>query len=380
MTAIPSALLAATLTATIAFAPSAGAEVLFIPGTGSSKPTAANTTTLGWLDDGRYGTGPAYCLCNSHDYPARLGPGEGQESIDRGTESTVQFLLAHPDVDEVVGGSQGAMVAYRAVADPRLAGRHLSVRLYADPYTPGTGAVSRVPNGWDVPATGLKGGVPQQPGADVTVTSVSHKWDPVAYFPRYQWTYFFTLPTAALGFIVYHGALGGPYGAMGIDYTSATVTHNGNETIIRINDRLTPYGQLAVIVATAVGGPQAGHVVGTLIKPLDDIADGFLSMGGQWDKGVATPVPTPRVAVKQVQGVVNGFVRAAQDFAAIPQRLNQPARKPAPVAAITPAKKPKKPQSNPVHNTIKTIQGALNNTIKTWAPKPKQQKKSGAVA
>jgi len=376
---VKSSAVAATLTATIAFAPSAGAEVLFIPGTGSSKPTAANATTLGWLDDGRYGSGPAYCMCNSHDYPARLGPGEGQESIDRGTESTVQFLLAHPDVDEVVGGSQGAMVAYQAVADPRLAGRHLSVRLYADPYTPGTGAVSRVPNGWDVPATGLKGGVPQQPGPDVTVTSVSHKWDPVAYFPRYQWTYAWTLPTAALGFIVYHGALGGPYGAMGIDYTNATVTHNGNETLIRINDKLTPYGQLAVIVATAVGGPQAGRVVGTLIKPLDDIADGFLSMGGQWDKGVATPVPTPQVAVKQVQGVVNGFVRAAQDFAAIPQRLNQPVKKPTPVAAITPAKKPKKPQSNPVNDTTKTVRGAINNTIKTWAPKPKPQKKSGAV-
>jgi hypothetical protein len=313
-------------------------------------------------------------MCNSHDYPARLGPGEGQESINRGTESTVQFLLAHPDVDEVVGGSQGAMVAYQAAADPRLAGRRLSVRLYADPYTPGTGAVSRVPDGWDVPATGLKGGVPQQPGAGVDVVSVSHRWDPVAHFPKYQWTYFFTLPTAALGFIVYHGALGGPYGAMGIDYTNATVTHNGNETIVRINDKLTPYGQLAVIVATAVGGPQAGHVVGTLVKPLDDIADGFLSMGGQWDKGVATPVPTPQVAVKQVQGVVNGFVRAAQDFAAIPQRLNQPVKKPQPVPLA--AKPAKKPSANPVHNTIKTIRGAIDNTIKAWAPKPKPQKKS----
>jgi hypothetical protein len=166
---------------------------------------------------------------------------------------------------------------------------------------------------------------------------------------------------------------------MGIDYTNATVTHNGNETIIRINDKLTPYGQLAVIVATAVGGPQAGHVVGTLIKPLDDIADGFLSMGGQWDKGVATPVPTPQIAVKQVRGVVNGFVRAAQDFAAIPQRLNRPVKKPTPVAAITPAKKPNKPQSNPVNDTIKTVRGAVNNTIKTWTPKPKPGKKGGAA-
>jgi hypothetical protein len=56
---IPSTLLAATLAAAIIATPPAGAEVLFIPGTGSSKPTAANATTLGWLDDGRYGTGPA---------------------------------------------------------------------------------------------------------------------------------------------------------------------------------------------------------------------------------------------------------------------------------------------------------------------------------
>lgn len=45
----------------------------------------------------------------------------------------------------------------------------------------------------------------------------------------------------------------------------------------------------------------------------------------------------------------------------------------------TSAKKPNKPQSNPVRDTIKTVRGALDNTIKTWAPKPKQQKKSGAA-
>lgn len=362
------------------------AETVFVPGTGGTKPHAASATTLGWLDGQRYGTGPVYCLCDSADYPARLGPGEGDASLSTGRESLVRFLIAHPEVDQVTGGSQGSMVIYRALSDPRLADRHLSVRLYSNPDTPGTGVTARFP-GQQIPTTGITGGTPTQPSSpNIDITSISHEWDPVAYFPKYAWTYAFTLPAAVAGFLAYHGALGGPYGAMGIDYTGAEVTQSGNLTVIKLRDPFTPYGQLAVIAATMIAGPQAGHVVGTLIKPVDDIAAGFLKLGGQDEPGAATFAPTPQVAVKQVQGLVNSFGKAAKDFAAIPGKLAAgpkitppkptaiPAIKPdlVPLAATRPKPTTKRPSTNPVADTIKTVRGIT----KQLAPKPKakQQK------
>jgi hypothetical protein len=278
------------------------------------------------------------------------------------------------------------MVIYRALSDPRLAGRHLSVRLYSNPDTPGTGGTARFP-GQQIPTTGVTGGTPVQPtDPNMDITSISHEWDPVAYFPKYAWTWAFTLPAAAVGFITYHGATGGPYGAMGIDYTGATVTKDGNLTVIKLRDPFTPYGQLAVIAATMVAGPQAGHVVGTLIKPLDDIAAGFLKFGGQDVPGAATFAPTPQVAAKQAQGLVDSFGKAARDFAAIPQRLAAgPVKSPKPTAVpavkptlvpVTATKpKPRKPSANPVHDTIKTIQGISKQF--TPKPKAKQQKSEG---
>ncbi|WP_260938328.1 PE-PPE domain-containing protein [Mycolicibacterium llatzerense] len=364
----------------------AHADVLFVPGTGGTKPHAAADVDLSWLDGGRYGSQPAECLCDSALYPARLGPGEGDKSLAVGQESFVQYLLAHPEVDQVAGGSQGSMVVYRALSDPRLAGRRLSVRLYSNPDTPGTGVTARFPRE-DIPTTGLTGGTPVQPtDPNVDITSISHEWDPVAYFPKYAWTYAFTLPAAVAGFLAYHGALGGPYGAMAIDYDGATVTKDGNLTVIKLRDPFTPYGQLAVIAATMVAGPQAGHVVGTLIKPLDDIAAGVLKFGGQDVPGAATFAPTPQVAAKQVQGLVDSFGKAAKDFAAIPQRLAAgPVKSPKPTAvpAIKPTlvpvtatkPKPRKPSANPIHDTIKTVQGALKQF--TPKPKAKQQKSEG---
>lgn len=237
MTAATNRLLAYIATGAMlaaATSPAARAETVFVPGTGGTKPHAASATTLGWLDGQRYGTGPVYCLCDSADYPARLGPGEGDASLSTGRESLVRFLVAHPEVDQVTGGSQGSMVIYRALSDERLADRHLSVRLYSNPDTPGTGVTARFP-GQQIPTTGITGGTPIQPSnPNIDITSISHEWDPVAYFPKYAWTYAFTLPAA-------------------------------------------------------------------------------------------------------------------------------------------------KPQSNPVNDTIKTVRGAINNTIKTWAPKPKAQRKSGAA-
>lgn len=381
----------AALAATMTAAPHAQAETLFVPGTGGTKPHAAATIGLSWLDDGRYGTDPALCLCDSADYPALLGPGVGDKSLATGRDSLVEFLLAHPEVDQVTGGSQGSMVIYRALSDPRLAGRKLSVRLYSNPDTPGTGGTARFP-GQDIPTTGIKGGTPAAPSnPDIDITSISHEWDPVAYFPKFGWTYAWTLPAAVAGFIAYHGALGGPYGAMGINYDGAEITHVGGMTVVKLRDPFTPYGQLAVIAATAVGGPQAGHVVGTLIKPVDDIAAGFLKLGGQDEPGAAAFAPTPQVAIKQLQQLGGAFGKAAKDFAAIPQRLAAgpktiktlpPTAVPSvtpdlvPLSATAPAKsaaakppKPKRPTSNPVHDTVKTVRGALTRPL--TPPKPK---------
>lgn len=404
--------LAAALTGT----PQAQAQTLFVPGTGGTAPHAAAATSLAWLDGGRYGTDPVYCLCDSADYPAKLGPGEGDKSIAAGQESVVRFLLAHPDVDQVTGGSQGSMVILRALSDPRLAGRKLSVRLYSNPDTPGTGATARFP-GQQIPTTGVTGGTPTIPNnPDVDITSVSHEWDPMAYFPKYAWTYAWTLPAAAVGFIVYHGALGGPYGAMGINYDGAEITQVGGMTVVKLRDPFTPYGQLAVIAATAIGGPQAGHVVGTLIKPIDDIAGGFLKLGGQDEPGAATFAPTPQAAMKQLQQLGDAFGKAAKDFAAIPSKLKAgpktiatppptaiPSTAPdmVPLSSTVPAMpvtagaekpeatsstqsakpsstKPKRPapkaSGNPVHDTVKTVQGAL----KRFAPKPKPATKASS--
>ncbi|WP_260931979.1 PE-PPE domain-containing protein [Mycolicibacterium llatzerense] len=389
MTATTNRLLACIATSAVLAAGSsapARAETVFVPGTGGTKPHAAATIGLGWLDGGRYGTDPALCLCDSSQYPALLGPGVGDKSLATGRDSLVEFLVAHPEVDQVTGGSQGSMVIYRALSDPRLAGRHLSVRLYSNPDTPGAGGTARFP-GQQIPTTGVTGGTPVQPtDPNFDITSISHEWDPVAYFPKYAWTWAFTLPAAAVGFITYHGATGGPYGAMGINYDGAEVTHSGNLTVIKLRDPFTPYGQLAVIAATMVAGPQAGHVVGTLIKPLDDIAAGVLKFGGQDVPGAATFAPTPQVAAKQVQGLVDSFGKAAKDFAAIPQRLAAgPVKSPKPTAvpAIKPTlvpvtatkPKPRKPSANPIHDTIKTVQGALKQF--TPKPKAKQQKSEG---
>lgn len=389
MTATTSRLLACVATGAVLAATTsipARAETVFVPGTGGTKPHAAATISLGWLDGGRYGTDPALCLCDSAQYPALLGPGVGDKSLATGRDSLVEFLVAHPGVDQVTGGSQGSMVIYRALSDPRLSGRRLSVRLYSNPDTPGTGGTARFP-GQQIPTTGVTGGTPQQPtDPNMDITSISHEWDPVAYFPKYAWTWSFTLPAAAVGFITYHGATGGPYGAMGINYDGAEVTKDGNLTVIKLRDPFTPYGQLAVIAATMVAGPQAGHVVGTLIKPLDDVAAGVLKFGGQDVPGAATFAPTPQVAAKQVQGLVDSFGKAAKDFAAIPQRLAAgPVKSPKPTAipAIKPTlvpvtatkPKPRKPSANPVHDTIKTIQGITKQF--TPKPKAKQQKTEG---
>mgnify|MGYP003385963002 CR=1 FL=1 len=341
MTTTPTKLAAAVLTtAALTITPVAhAANVVFIPGTGSTTPGTTQDLTVGaWIENGRYGSGPVDCICDSTQYPATLGPGQGQQSVDAGVEATVAYVLAHPEVTELVGGSQGAMVAYRAAGDPRLADRALTVRIYANPDTPGTGVIARTPSDGTVTWADLRGGVPPQPSnPGTTTTSISHEWDPVAYFPRYQWTYAFTFPTAVLGFLIYHGDLGT------IDYTDAEVSTDGTLTTIKLKDPLTPWGQLAVMLVSRVLGPDVARVVGTLIKPVDDIARGFLALGGQWDPGLSTFAPTPDVAAGQLSGIVNGFVKAVQDTIDIPRKLTTQPAPPvtqAPVVPVAPASVP----------------------------------------
>lgn len=403
LTAATAVLASAALTV-----PSAHAAAIFVPGTGSTKPNAPAKVDMAWLDWGRYGTEPMLCLCDSRDYPAKLGPGDGQKSMDTGTESLVQRLLADPTLDEVVAGSQGDMVAIRAASDPRVteelrrSGRKLTLHLYSDPDNPHYGAMGRFP-GIDIPFVGIKGGDAPVPGPDVTVVSTSHENDPVSYFPKFAITYLWTLPAAAADFIAYHGALnGGDYGAGGINYDGAEVTVDGNRTTIMLRDPFTGYGQLAVVAVRAVAGPQAAFTFGTLIKPVDDIAAGFIALGGQHEKGAVALAPTPQFVMKTL---AKGFENAAKDFAAIPSKLKAgpkplvstpptaiPSTTPdlvplsaKPVAPtsdktagnttpikVKPQVKPRapKPSGNPVHDTIKTVQGAL----KAFAPKPTKPK------
>lgn len=245
---------------------------------------------------------------------------------------------------------------------------------------------------------------------------------PIANAPKYQASYLWTVPTGIVGFLVYHGALGGPYGAMQINYDGATVTKVGNHTVITLKDPLTPWGQLATIVVSNVAGERAGFVFQTLIKPADDVLSGFLKATGGYDvPGVATVGPsTAGELAHAAQHLVNGFTNAAKDFAAIPSKLASgpkpkvttppaPASVPAstPSAAssitlsadqtakavtppkttkpqvdrdatpikVTPRTKPKT-SGNPVHDTVKTVQGVL----KQFAPKhaPKAPKAKGA--
>ena len=416
--------------------PHAQAAALFVPGTGSTTSGGADTVDLSWLDGGRLGA-TAACICDSNQYPAALGPGVGNDSVARGKEAVVQYLLAHPEVDTVVGGSQGAGVAYEAAMDPRLAGRTLHLRLYSNMDTPGTGARARGVKGQDIPFTGLEGGeTPNTSGPGVDITSTNHEWDPIANAPKYQASYLWTVPTGIVGFLVYHGALGGPYGAMQINYDGATVTKTGNHTVITLKDPLTPWGQLATIVVSNVAGERAGFVFQTLIKPADDVLSGFLKATGGYDvPGVATVGPTtPRELQHAAQHLINGFTKAAQDFAAIPARLAagpkpkvttppasaeppastpssassitltaeqtakavskpkaedaEPAKvdkaehepapikvdKPAPTKADKPQRSAPKASGNPVHDTVKTVQGAL----KRFAPKPKPAPKAAS--
>jgi hypothetical protein len=412
----PTALVAAALTAGIAFAPlaqAAGTDTLFVPGTGSTKKGASDKVDAAWLDGGRWGKDPVYCICDSDQYPAALGPGVGQASADQGKESTVQFLLAHPEVKNVIAGSQGGGVAYEAVNDPRLAGRELNVVLYSDMDAP-NGMRARAVGVNDIPFVGLRGGVPvTQNDPSKAVTDIGHEWDPVFRSPKYQASWVVTIPTGMVGFIVYHSALGGPYGAMQIDYAGAKVEKAADgRTIITIKDPLTPWGQLATILVTNVAGPKVGFAFQTLIKPVDDIAAGVLNaVGGYDEKGGATVGPTSAGEVQRMaQRFADGFTNAAKDFAAIPQKLSQgpkpkvttppslpaaetpvavetPVVEKAQVAKVTPqvkttprtkAPKPFGGPGNPVHDTIKTVQGAINNTVKTWSPKPKKASETKA--
>lgn len=333
---IPTALAAAVLSIAVVAPPSASASVLYIPGTGGTTPGTTQDLTVGpWIDNGRYGSGPLDCICDSSQYPATLGPGQGQQSVDAGVEATVAYVLAHPEVTELVGGSQGAMVAYRAAGDPRLADRALTLRIYSNPDTPGTGVTARTPSNGTVTWADTRGGVPAQPSnPGTTTTSISHEWDPIAYFPRYQWTYAFTFPTAVLGFLIYHGDLGN------IDYTDAEVSQDGTLTTIKLKDPFTPWGRLAVMLVSSVLGPDVARVVGTLIKPIDDIAAGFLALGGQWDPGLSTFAPTPETAINQFGGIVNGFVKAVQDTIDIPRKLTTPPAAPVTQAPVAPAPEP----------------------------------------
>lgn len=332
---IPTALAAAVLSIVVV-TPNASASVLYIPGTGGTTPGTTQDAIIGpWIDNGRYGSGPLDCICDSTQYPATLGPGQGQQSVDAGVEATVAYVLAHPEVTELVGGSQGAMVAYRAAGDPRLADRALTVRIYSNPDTPGTGVTARTPSNGTVTWADTRGGVPAQPSnPGTTTTSISHEWDPIAYFPRYQWTYPFTFPTAVLGFLVYHGDLGN------IDYTDAEVSQDGTLTTIKLKDPFTPYGKLVVMAANGLFGPEAARVVGILIKPVDDIVAGFLALGGQWDPGLSTFAPTPETAINQLGGIANGFVKAVQDTIDIPRKLTTPPPAPVVHAPVAPAPDP----------------------------------------
>lgn len=414
--------IAAALTGT----PHAQAATLFVPGTGSTKPHATAAVSLSWLDGNRFGADPVQCLCDSNEYPAVLGPGVGQASIDQGTEAAVRRLLANPDIDTVVAGSQGTRVAWNAASDPRLAGRTLHLWLYSDMNTK-TGLAARFP-GQEIPTTGVKGGVPTGPtDPNVDVTSISQEWDPISHFPKYAITYLWTLPAAALGFWTAHGALADPSSPLGIDYDGATVTKSGNVTTITLRSQLTPYGQLAVIAVNAIAGPQAAFVTKTLLRPVDDVVAGILNLGGKDVDGPMAFAPTPQFALRTL---AKGFEKAARDLAAIPAVLKagpKPVSTPPPTAvpSTTPSlvplsskvgtpdkpvkadgekpevkpsaaptstqstntatSKPKRPapkaSGNPVHDTVKTVQGVLKQFAPKPAPKaPKSQKAKGANA
>lgn len=390
---------AALLTLGLLAAPvahAAGDDTLFVPGTGSTKKNAPAKIDAAWLDGGRWGTEPVYCLCDSNDYPAELGPGVGQPSADKGKESAVQFLLAHPGVRNLLGGSQGGGVAYEAAMDPRLAGREMNVVLYSN-MDSAKGMRARAKGVKNIPMVGIDGQEPV-PNVDPSkhVTEINHEWDPVANAPKYQSSWWITIPAGIAGFGTYHSALGGPYGAMQIDYRDATLEVVDGRTVITIRDPLTPFGQVAAIAVGQVAGPQAQFVFTTLVKPVDDIAGGFIkAVGGYDEKGPATFAPTSAGEIQRaVERFAKGFEDAGRDFAAIPSKLAKgPLPKittpptapvdPAPTSAKTPGGPTPtkvKPQvknrapkaGNPVHDTIKTVRGMLDNTRKTWTTKPKK--------
>lgn len=398
-TAATAALLTLGLLAPTAHA--AGTDTLFVPGTGSTKPNAPDTIDAGWLDGGRWGTAPVHCLCDSRDYPAVLGPGVGQDSADRGKEATVQFLLAHPGVVNLLGGSQGGGVAYEASQDPRLAGRELNVVLYSN-MDSAKGMRARAKGVKNIPMVGIDGQAPtDNTDPSKHVTEINHEWDPVANAPKYQASWIVTVPTGVLGFLTYHGALGGLYGSQQIDYRDAKVETIGGRTVITLRDPLTPWGQIVAIAVGNVAGPQAQFVFTTVVKPIDDIAAGVIkAVGGYDEPGAATVGPTSLGEVQRAAAhVAKGFENAAKDLVAIPSKLAKgplpkvttpptaPAESaPAPTAAKTAGettpvvKKPqvKKPApklggpGNPVHDTVKTVRGMLDSTRKTLTPKPKK--------
>lgn len=438
------AVLAFLGSAVVAPVAQAATPIDFVPGTSGTTPggkSDVGNDYLDWLDNGIYTGDPTTCLCDSNVYPAALGLGVGQDSFDKGIAAFVALSLAHdPNVQEdAVGGSQGSDVIWRALSSGQLNGRKIHAVLYSNPDTPDTGIAQAFPGPFPasmdpfVILTGVTpGAVPAPNDPNFQVVSVSHQWDPMAYFPKTILFWPVSLPVAVLGFAVDHGDLGN------IDYTNAQVTQvNGSTTLIKIMDPQTPVGKALTLVVNQVAGAQAAATVAAAFQPVDDVLGGFFHLGGQDAKGQVSFLPSASDAQTEAQGFVNGFVKAAQDLTALPQTLFAPPKQtatsplvtntlastpapapqstaatvpaattapsplsatltkaqtakvvstPTPVAAVqapSPAAAPattsvvskpkvKAPASNPVTDTIKTVQGAITKALtppKVTAPK-----------
>lgn len=284
--------------------------MIFVPGTGSTvENPPPGPPDMHWLDNGTYDGVDTVGFLDKSLYPAELGPGVGQSSLDTGTVNLAARIRTYdPKTTTIilVGGSQGAMVIGRVLNQPGMSDYDIREVRYSNPDTPGTGITARFP-GMEVPTTGIVGGTPSLP-TNVPTVSVSHEWDPMAYFPKYAWTFAFTLPVAALGFIFEHGDLGN------IDYGDPqnTVTQDGDTTYVKLHSQLTPVLKPLLFAALMAGGPAAAVVAAYALKPLDDIIRPIIALGGQSDPGAITMFPTPQVFAKQLAAIAYGPVQALQ--------------------------------------------------------------------
>ena|GEM_PF-6556770 len=294
----------------------ASVVVTWSPGTDYTQDIPLATSEFGMVSNGdlaqlaNMSDTTMYYEVDPTAYPGKLGGnGVGQDSLDKGTQSLVDAIVAKTNGDTsatilMTGYSQGAMLTHNAAVK-------LAALGYTNVYAIGIEDPDNASNGFMARSVSVPSMTTLMYGLDPEAVAypstgnyleIGNEYDPYFRMSKYLDDPISTGLYFVPGLLLYHGAI------TSINYNDPlnTVVQNGNVTEYVIHDQWVP------IVGVAAVPLQALQIPTGVLVPINDVLAGYMKEPLE-ATGPYALLPTPEEAAKIVQYTSAGIQQAVVD-------------------------------------------------------------------